>query len=373
MIALKKAMIELSALIPVGKTESKLCDGILHMTTTRAIHDVGYNIRRDCIKSYMQMPGSYRLPMRIDLDICLDTPELLLLVGEGHVSFGSPWMENRRIEDIAAPNGKARTYDNSIPFGRFVELSVIYNFGGMQILVDGEERYFSKRERYGKAEDFAGQNAAGFALGITCTKRAELSIRSIAVTESDSDLPFEPHAAKEVDVPAPAVPQKPTFDSCTQDLPDEIRQEIVDTERHLKSLPNLKFKRTLEKHGNKITYVASAQGISYALYLSGNLMHHSFQWYLITNSKPEEWHRKANPMEEVLEEIAGSAPGLAERVFYNLNECVGCREGCLARTVYSFGGQKKATCHGQVFYKMKPSEFQDIRDFFTALNSYAKD
>jgi hypothetical protein len=33
-------------------------------------------------------------------------------------------------------------------------------------------------------------------------------------------------------------------------------------------------------------------------------MYHSLQWYIITNSKPEFWHRKADMMVETLQKSA---------------------------------------------------------------------
>ncbi len=367
---MRETSIDLSSLMPIGNVESGMANDVLHFTTTRAIHDVGYNIRRDKITSYLLLPGMYRLPMRIDMRICMDAPEMLLLIGDGHISIGSPWMENRRIEDIASAAGKPKLYDNSIPFGEFVDISIIYNLREMQICIGAQERYYSTRERYMKSECFAQRNELGFGIGLTCTKRADASVRSITIAEHEDALPCV-HDKNRANLSQACVPpgQKPTFASCIEGLPPNIKDEILRTDDFLKSLPRLKFKRTVEKHGNKITYVESARGISYALYLSGSLMHHSLQWYIVTNGKPEMWHRKSNPMEDVLDTIAKSSPALAGRIFRNLNECIGCRQNCLAKTPYAFRAQKKTTCHGQVFFKMSIPEFQDVRDFFSALDA----
>jgi len=98
-------------------------------------------------------------------------------------------------------------------------------------------------------------------------------------------------------------------------------------------------------------------------------MHHSVQWYIITNSKPELWHRKANPLEALLESIETHSPELAARIFYNLNECIGCREQCYAKTPYTYQSEKRLTCHGHIFFKMSPPDFQDVRELFGGLNS----
>jgi len=61
---------------------------------------------------------------------------------------------------------------------------------------------------------------------------------------------------------------KPKFDEVISNLPEDFRNEIIETDRFLKSLRPLKFKRMLDKYGNKITYVASDFGISYAFNIS---------------------------------------------------------------------------------------------------------
>ncbi len=369
---MNRSAIDLKSLVSEGKINMAMHDAVLHMTAERAIHDVGYNIRRDRITSFVSLPGRYRVPMRIDMEIRIDAPEMLLLIGGGHISFGSPAMENRRIEDMAEPSGKPRTYDNSITFDEFVTVSVIFNLKEMQILIGGEERYYSVKERYMKSKYFHELNIEGFAIGLTCTKRTDLCIRSITITEYDNDIQLIHTPGKIVDGLSgrPDEPQqKPTFDSCIAGLPDAIRNEVIKTAAFLKSLKNLKFKRIIDRLGNKISFVASDAGISYALYLSGNVMHHSLQWYIVTNSKPELWHRKANSLEDVLNGLSSTSPALAGRIFYNLNECIACREHCLAKTAYTYQGQRKTTCHGHIFFKMCAADFQDVRDFLLAIDS----
>ncbi len=354
--------IDLSSLTPVGSMVCDFADGVLRATTARAIHDAGYNIRRDLIASYLAVPGQYRFPMRVDMRVSIDVPELLLLVGAGHVSFGSPWMENRRIEDISSPAGKPRIFDNRIPFDELIDLSVFYGTDGMEIRIGGAVRYASAKERYMRAAD-----GSGLAIGISCTKRADLGIHSLKITEYEGDAPAVHTAEATSPSPRPEA-QKPTFESCVAGLPPRIISEIERTDAFLKALPQLKFKRTVDKSGNKITYVESKRGVSYALYLSGSVMHHSIQFYIVTNCEPEKWHRKSNPMEALLAAMETDAPALANRVFENLNECVGCREHCLAKTPYAHRSKTKLTCHGQAVFKMCPADFQDVRDFFHHLN-----
>ncbi|MCL1794216.1 MAG: hypothetical protein FWG34_10125 [Oscillospiraceae bacterium] len=164
---------------------------------------------------------------------------------------------------------------------------------------------------------------------------------------------------------------KPTFDSIISNLPDEFRNEIIETDSFLKSLRPMKFKRVIDKNGSKITYVASDFGISYALKISGGQFSHNFWWYIIHKGKPETWHRKADYMEETLVGIAQNDMPLSERIFNSFKDCTHCYgEGCLAKTLYEFNGQKKLTCHGRVNLNMCKEDFHDVREFFRRLNVF---
>lgn len=61
---------------------------------------------------------------------------------------------------------------------------------------------------------------------------------------------------------------------------------------------------------------------------------------------------------------------MAKRIFYALNDCVGCYGSrCLAKTLYEFNEQKRLTCHGRVMLRMCHEDFQDAREFFRHLNA----
>jgi hypothetical protein len=260
-----------------------------------------------------------------------------------------------------------------MPLNEFAEISLIYDLNEMQILIGGEERYYSKGERYMKSREFKELNKDGFELKIACDKLTNLTIQSITITEfrdtcgivhSDTKLPA---AFTKNEVIAPG--EKPTFEKCISRLPANIQSEILKTDEYLKSLKLFKFKRQLEKNGNKITYVASDDGFSYAIYLSNHLFDHSLQWYIITNGKPETWHRKANRMEETLNRLKQKNPEFAERMFFSLDDCVGCYKNCLGRTRYQLGEKKKAVCHGKLKFKMNSSGFEDARIFIDEINA----
>ncbi|MCL2703953.1 MAG: hypothetical protein FWE91_10150 [Defluviitaleaceae bacterium] len=166
---------------------------------------------------------------------------------------------------------------------------------------------------------------------------------------------------------------QPKFDEIISILPEEFRNEIIETDGFLKSLRPLKFKRTIDKFGNKITYVASDFGVSYAFRVTRDQFSHELNWYIVYNGKPETWHRKADYMEEMLDEIEKSNPRLAERIFSSLIKCVNCHgEKCLAKTIYTFRDRKKLTCHGRVVFRICHDDFNGAREFFRHLNAYVE-
>ena len=159
-------------------------------------------------------------------------------------------------------------------------------------------------------------------------------------------------------------------------MPKEYQGQILETDEYLYALRPMKFKRVLDKNGNKITYVAPDYGISYMFKLDEGFKH-NFQWYIVYNGKPETWHRKADFMEETLIKIAESDPALAERIYKALKPCPGfdkCHgERCLARTPYAFNGEKRLTCHGSVYLGLDNDNFCDAREFFRYLNELIKE
>lgn len=367
---MKKHDISLDSFLTKGHVVTEIEDGILHVTTTQRL-SARFDKENLPLNHYVYLPDTYKLPLHIDLTVKIDSPGLYLLLGNGHLNFGTPWSDNRRIGDIIEPDTKPRFFHNHIPMDKYVDISVIYDFKAMQIIVDVEERFYSKKERYMKSKLLNESNDTGFAFKLACTKRTNLIIKALSITEYDEAAEI---VRTDAELPRPltgnqavGADQKPEFESCISLLPKEIHDEIVKTDGFLRSLKPMKFKRQIEKHGNKITYLASEYGFSYALYLSNDIMHHSLSWYIITNQKPEFWHRKADRMEEALKKLAETSPEHAERMFNNLAECIGCCR-CAVKTPYEFNGKKKLTCHGAMEFKMCVSDFEDVRAFIGAVN-----
>lgn len=358
--------IDLTMLKLHGYTLSEMQDGILGMTVTRAnpLNHCKPGIRCD---HYAEVPGHYRLPLRIDVTAKINVPSFYIMLGEGHANFGSNF-DNRRLDDICEPQNKINHFYNRIPMNEFADITIIYDLKEMQILINGEEQFYSKREKYMKSSMFKEMNERGFPLRISCAKRTNLEIRSIRVTEYD-DTAGIVHTLDPKDDKYVPPTEKPAFESCLSELEEALRAAVVDIDGWFKTLSPMKFKRQISRYGDKITYIASKQGFSYAIHISGNMLYHTLQWYILTQGKPETWGRKADRMEDTLNYLAQSDPDFARSMWGNLYECVGgYGPGCLAKTPYIFADEKIISCHGKMYFNMNLSEFDDVKRFISAVN-----
>lgn len=371
---MKKHHVDLATLMPHSQAKIRITGEVADVWTTHSITSVSFNLYGDSFKKhYVSLPEKYHLPFCLDMTVKLDFPALILFIGNGHITFASPWQDNRKIGDIVKPDKLSQdqaSYNNSLPFNEFVDISVIYNFDEMQILIGGKERFYSHKQAYMKEKIFNESNTDGFSIGFAVSKLSTVSVKSITVTEFDGRVPVIRGENKEIKhQPAENEHSKITFENVILKLSKHLQNEIIEMDHFLKSLRPLKFKRIVDKSSNKITYVSSDFGVSYVLNISGAQSSHNFGWYIIHNGKPETWHRKADDMEETLNEIKKFNPQLAERIFYSLNDCVNCHgSDCLDKTLYKFNGQQRLTCKGRVVMRICRDDFNDVREFFRFLN-----
>ena len=356
--------IDLALLKPNGQTFAETTDSLYCFSSAK---EQPFNICGDIRHYYIEIPGCYHLPLKIDISARIDTPALYVVLGAGSMTFGN---RAGRINDICGPhNGKKIHFSSHIPMNEFVRITIIYGLKEMQILINGEERYYSTNEIYMKAKAFAAMNNDGFPLKISCDNRVAVQIRQITVTEYDKSAEVVQDAsAKTEPIKSFAPIDKPTFESCTAQLPDALRSAAVDIDSWIRTLRPMKFKRQIDKNGEKITYVASEQGFSYQVYVSGGVLRHTAWWYILTQGKPETWHRKADNMENTLNYLSKTNPDFACRMFNNLYKCAGGYAGCLGKTPYTYGDRKIISCHGKLNFTMNLSEFDDVKRFIGAVN-----
>lgn len=179
---MKQYVINLSKITPQGKVETSLINDELQMTTTVSLN-THFDKSDMPIKHNISLPGRYQLPLRINMMVKINAPTLYLLLGKGHVNFLSDWQDNRRLGDIIENDYKPHSFQNGISLNTYVEVAVIYDFKFMQILVNGEERYFSKKEKYMKSKQLENLNKEGFEVKIACSKHTELSLREVSIIE----------------------------------------------------------------------------------------------------------------------------------------------------------------------------------------------
>ncbi len=362
--------VDLNTLTANGHILMNIVDEMCQITTTRRV-STNFEYKHLPFDTYIAVPKEYKLPFQIDVTFKIDTPELYLLIGNGHLTFGSFWSDNRRLDDIIVPNYKPNVFHNQIPFNEFVKITVIYANQFMEVRVNNEVRYYSTKERYMTPSVRKEYGDRSFPIKISCSKHAKLIMKDITITEYEEDIMPD---SKYYVLPSPitrneAVPlhEKPTLESCISLLPSLLKEEIIKTDTFLRALKPMKFKRQIEKSGNKISYLSSDYGFSYHIYPSNDTLYHSFSWYIITNGKPEQWHRKTDHMVLTLTKIAETNCNFAEKLFGNLKECIGCCP-CIVKTPYEFHGTKKISCHGLMEFKMHPSDFEDVRIFIKTVN-----
>ena len=376
----KKHRIDLAEITAHGSAKICYHKDALEVWTTHSIAPISFNLSGESFhRHYVALPGSYRIPFRLDMRLRLDYPGMLLFIGGGHITFATSWQDNHRIEDLLKPTGKPNqdhgTFDNGLPLGEIVDIVIVYTRSEMQICIAGEERFYSDKQPYMKARNFAVLNDAALEIGIAVAKLSRLFLQEVIITEYGDEESMARDGFKvRVRKIYPDLP-KPTYADILEQLLPDARNLLSTADARLMSLRPLRFRRSVERKnanlgGYKINYVAADCGISCAFQISGTDFTPEFGWYIVTNGKPETWHRKADYMEETLSELARCDVQQAERLFYALNDCVGCYGSrCLAKTLYTFGEQKRLSCHGRVMLRGCSDDILDMLAFFTCLNA----
>ena len=175
--------IDLATLAPHGRiTAETVGGGGLRVKTS---HALPYGLCKPGYRNshYLELPGRYELPMRVDVTAKIDAPALYLEIGNGFAAFGSHGGDSRSYEDICEPKQKTNGFNNSLIMNEFNDISLIFGYQEVQFLVNGEERYYSKLEPYFKSRRLAVMNDEGFRIRVACDKNVDLTIRSIKITE----------------------------------------------------------------------------------------------------------------------------------------------------------------------------------------------
>lgn len=335
--------IPFESFIPHGKVTVSSDNGELHMT--------GGSDRN----AYIEIPSKFNLPFRIDMTAKIDSPALILQIGEGYINLNTGGMDNRRMMSIVGGETKPNIhkFDNSLPLNEYFDISVIYGKKAMQLTINGEERYFNKKDVYMKSPSADADFQDGFGLKIACHKRTEVYIKSLTVTEY-TDEPALSALPKKDFIYAPTLTptDKPTLEDCIKDLSLELKDCIYDID---KSLKELKFKRKIEGGypESKITYIIS-KVVSYQIKISHHLMTHRTMAVLGNHTD--------NFNEIFLNRLDEINSDFAEEIFFRMQEghCTHCIR-CANYRLTEYKGNTNNNCQHIVQFKMIASDFGDVR------------
>ncbi len=95
-----KHSIDLNSFLPKGQVGCEYKGTMLYMTTYRTIPTQRFDAEHLSVNSYIYLPERYRLPLRIDMTLKIDAPGFYILLGKGHINFGTLWSDNRRMDDM---------------------------------------------------------------------------------------------------------------------------------------------------------------------------------------------------------------------------------------------------------------------------------
>ena len=157
-----------------------------------------------------------------------------------------------------------------------------------------------------------------------------------------------------------------SFQSALTLLSAELQCEITEMDAFLKSLPLLKFKRTVDK--KKINYVSPAHGISYAIFPFTSEPAQHFGWYFLYSKETKNWYRKHDYFVETLNEIAKTDPSSALHIFNAINECSACKGTPCSAIPYEYDGKQKSACYGRMMMSLSCEDFNHAKAFFQHLN-----
>ena len=372
---MKKYNVDLKKVLSHGRIKTDFIGDFLYiMTQTQNNRFYSHEMP---LNSFVQIPQKYRLPLRIDIRAKIDVPSMFLILGKGHVTFGTSFLDNRRIGDIIEPNPKIVTaFDNNIKIDTFYDFSVIYDLKYMQILINDEEKYYSKSEKYMKSPLLETQNSEGLELKIAGSKQSNLIIATIAITEFDRDelinFRLKPNNSDRRGICLSIDRKvKTNYEECISKLSDEIKVEIMNIDNFLLSNKVLKVKRKIEgtSQACKINYV-STHGFSYALHVSETIVDHFFWWYMVSNYTYEnKYMGQKNDMTNVtLKKVSEIYPDIADHLASYFDECSGCSKNCLVKKVYEYDGKKILACHGKMIMNMNVSTFKNMNLMFKVLS-----
>ena len=351
---MKSGNIALETLTPKKPTKVKIENGELHIPAEEAMTGKS--------RHHVIVPGKYKIPFRIDITVKTKflrtnqlASQLTLYIGKGSVYFNGGHTSAVDVITAGSILPSAVCY-NDMQSGEFVDLSVTFGSEMMWASVNNKVCFVAKNPGY---VEIIKDNAVMDGLDITICggTNTKLTIKSLNIVEYQNDKPDMP---KEI----MNLPELSVFELFVSGLHPKLHGEVIKTDEYLMNdmKSSLKFRRSIDKHGH-LTY-QSPCGFSYSIREFGVGEYHGTSWVKSQN--------KPDYTQEVLNYLAKSSPVLADKVFNNFHGCEVHERNCARMTTIDFNGKSKTICAGRIYFKMLPSEFDDLIKVVTATSEVVK-
>ena len=355
--------IPLESFTPKSGVKIKLENGELHIPAEKPIAPKN--------RHHVHIPGKYKLPFRVDMAVKLHTEkpptQLHLYAGKGNVYFNNGVISctdiltvDKKVSVFGDVKMANYLYHNNIPKKEYVDISIMFGSKTVWIAVDGIYCYSTDKMSHIKMlreNILPVEFADGLGIGLCVGTHTQAKIKSFTISEYENDEP-------EIPAEIADLPELSQFELYVKGLPPEVHGEMFKTDEFLlKDMKSsLKFKRGIDKFGH-LTY-KSPCGFIYTIREYGVSGHHSTDW--IHNSN------KADYTNKILNKLAGASPEFADKMFSQLQICNPHSKECGGRTIIEFNGKSSSTCRGKIFFKMIPSEFEDLRKVVAATGEVMK-
>ena len=364
---MKTHKIPLDQFKPTGQVTSKMENGELVLTAINGNNRVA-------------LPGAYKLPFRVDMTVKANSSDITLLVGKGGISFsGFINTSGGGIRRIDILTGKKETvkcdYENEIPLGEYINLSVVYGSKFTWVQVNDNICYVNGKAPY---LDLPKQFDNGLSLAVRPGKnKVELRVRSFTVTEYENDEPPPPAQVANA-------PELSAFEWYIKSLPPHLRDQVIKIDKFLMADMKrvLKFKKSVDTYGNLV--YASPCGFQFKLRKfilasdapePGQLLEFGHMEKHEPGQMATSWARgsrhSADYTSQVLEKIAETSPDFADKMYNQLQYCSNVK--CKGNSKVEYKGGTTQTCSSSVIFTWNPADFADIRQMVMAVGEFMED
>jgi len=338
------------------KMHSIPLESLLAKRTTTKIENCELRIPAEAVhlgkaRNHVSVPGKYKLPFSIDMTVKAKYAEVLpieltLYIGNGKVFFNGGHTNCTDVLTVSkgSTGGDASLTSfvayNDMPTKEYADISITFGSKMMWITVDDKICYASDKMPYIEMLP----NSAELDISICGGTYTKLAIKNFAILEYENDEPEIPAELK-------SLPEYSPFELFVEGLPPVLQAEMVKTDEFLMGCKKLKFRRTIDSHGHLV--YQSPCGLQYNMPYFGVQERHGTNWV----QSPKKLDRTS----EVLSNLAETSPGLADKLFANINVCNPHKRECKRRTTIAYKGDARLVCRGAIALEWLPVGFEDLK------------